>query len=202
MDRTENEMTPIDESLPCVRCGYDLRGLSENGRCPECGARIRLSLHFVNERIMCPTCMAPNHPSVAVCSNCKSPIQNAAAMADYFRPAPLPMRRKASNEPEELEVDDEPEPPPKPMSIAMLAGFYALGVPAVVAGIAVIGGVLAEGPYYGEPAMAFAQRVVLIGLFMGVPVVVGAALVFFPTRRFLKERRTAKSLDQTPRESA
>jgi|GEM_PF-5180454 len=202
MDRAEDPVTTIGESLPCVRCGYDLRGLREDGRCPECGARIKLSLHFVNERVMCPACMAPNHPSVAVCSNCKSPIQNAAALANYFRPAPLPMRRHASNEPEELEVDDEPEAPPKPMSPALLAGFYAIGVPAVVAGIAVIGGVIAEGPYYGEPAMQFGQRVMLIALFMGVPVAVGAALVFFPTRRFVNERRAAKSLDQTPRESA
>ena len=28
----------MDASAQCVRCGYDLRGLSSRGRCPECGA--------------------------------------------------------------------------------------------------------------------------------------------------------------------
>lgn len=35
---------PTARDLPCVACGYDLRGLSQSGRCPECGAAIERSL--------------------------------------------------------------------------------------------------------------------------------------------------------------
>ena len=31
-------------SVPCVSCGYDLRGLSPDGECPECGASIQTSI--------------------------------------------------------------------------------------------------------------------------------------------------------------
>jgi hypothetical protein len=34
----------IDSDTPCRRCGYNLRGLSADGQCPECGTLIRLSL--------------------------------------------------------------------------------------------------------------------------------------------------------------
>ncbi len=30
----------IDHDLPCVGCGYNLRGLSVDARCPECAAAI------------------------------------------------------------------------------------------------------------------------------------------------------------------
>ena len=33
-----------DETVHCRRCGYDLRGLSADGRCPECGTPVRLAL--------------------------------------------------------------------------------------------------------------------------------------------------------------
>jgi len=32
-----------DEALPCLECGYDLRGLDAHGSCPECGELIALS---------------------------------------------------------------------------------------------------------------------------------------------------------------
>ncbi|MHC4992749.1 MAG: hypothetical protein ACYTGC_17395, partial [Planctomycetota bacterium] len=31
---------PVGDDVRCVGCGYDLRGLSRTGRCPECGAEI------------------------------------------------------------------------------------------------------------------------------------------------------------------
>jgi hypothetical protein len=34
----------IDRDLPCRGCGYNLRGLSPEGRCPECATRVSVSL--------------------------------------------------------------------------------------------------------------------------------------------------------------
>ncbi len=35
----------IPDDTPCRKCGYNLRGLMPEGRCPECGTPIGLSLH-------------------------------------------------------------------------------------------------------------------------------------------------------------
>lgn len=41
----------LHHDVPCIRCGYDLRGLSDDGLCPECGAGIGDSLaRFVQKR--------------------------------------------------------------------------------------------------------------------------------------------------------
>ncbi len=40
--------TCIQDDTLCMRCCYNLRGLSANGRCPECGAPINVSLHGDN----------------------------------------------------------------------------------------------------------------------------------------------------------
>ena len=34
----------LDDNLPCLRCGYNLRTLATDGRCPECSAPIASSL--------------------------------------------------------------------------------------------------------------------------------------------------------------
>lgn len=34
----------IDADIPCLSCGYNLRGLAEDGRCPECGTAIEPSV--------------------------------------------------------------------------------------------------------------------------------------------------------------
>jgi hypothetical protein len=36
----EKSMPEIDHDLMCMSCGYNLRGLSPDGRCPECGSLI------------------------------------------------------------------------------------------------------------------------------------------------------------------
>jgi hypothetical protein len=78
---------PYDEDFPCIRCGYNLRGLKPSGQCPECGARIRKSLNYASERILCLACMRPVHPSAAVCPNCKTPMHSAGATANYWKVA-------------------------------------------------------------------------------------------------------------------
>lgn len=35
---------PIPDDRPCIRCGYNIRGLDPTGECPECGVRLALSL--------------------------------------------------------------------------------------------------------------------------------------------------------------
>ena len=37
-------LTDVSRSLPCIRCGYELNHLPEQGTCPECGLAIRESL--------------------------------------------------------------------------------------------------------------------------------------------------------------
>jgi hypothetical protein len=37
--------TPIAEDMPCMICGYNLRGLMIDGRCPECGSAVSRSVH-------------------------------------------------------------------------------------------------------------------------------------------------------------
>jgi hypothetical protein len=36
--------TAIESDITCIKCGYNLRGLSSNGLCPECGNGIAISL--------------------------------------------------------------------------------------------------------------------------------------------------------------
>ncbi len=50
--KTEGWSPPVESNdeprstidAPCVHCGYDLRGLPANGRCPECGTAIARSI--------------------------------------------------------------------------------------------------------------------------------------------------------------
>jgi hypothetical protein len=39
------DMPEIDHDLICVSCGYNLRGLSPSGRCPECGSLIAATIN-------------------------------------------------------------------------------------------------------------------------------------------------------------
>ena len=41
---SDSSFAVIDFDIFCVSCGYNLRGLHANGRCPECGAEITSSL--------------------------------------------------------------------------------------------------------------------------------------------------------------
>ena len=49
MSETETRPT-IEQDVPCAGCGYDLRGLSPEGNCPECGFGIAKSVVNVATR--------------------------------------------------------------------------------------------------------------------------------------------------------
>ena len=118
------------EDLPCVRCGYNLRGLKPEGNCPECGAAISKSLEFALERILCLACMKPNHPSAAVCSGCGAPLHAAGATANYFRITPRGVRRtpgvdeETQRELDKLAAQKKSQYMPRPHA----AGVVAIGL--------------------------------------------------------------------------
>src|SRR6266850_7433139 len=41
---TDSSVPSLDQNIPCLRCGYNLRTLSSDARCPECSAAIYSSL--------------------------------------------------------------------------------------------------------------------------------------------------------------
>lgn len=47
----------LDQDTPCRRCGYNLRGLSELGRCPECNGPVILSLLPAQLAVIDPECV-------------------------------------------------------------------------------------------------------------------------------------------------
>jgi hypothetical protein len=88
------EDEPFDEDFPCIRCGYNLRGLKPDGNCPECGARIGKSLDFAMERVLCLACACPVHPSIPKCPNCGAPMNTVAGFANYWQVTPRGVTRK------------------------------------------------------------------------------------------------------------
>ncbi len=76
---------PLEEDIRCLGCGYNLRALKPQGKCPECGFAILKSLHFSEEKVLCLGCMRPNHPLAAHCEFCGAPISGAAAASAYFQ---------------------------------------------------------------------------------------------------------------------
>lgn len=73
-----NEAGEIVCDLPCSRCGYNLRGLLVEGKCPECGESVEETVTAASEWACCFRCMTPNPPSQAVCRKCGAPITAAA----------------------------------------------------------------------------------------------------------------------------
>jgi hypothetical protein len=46
----DDAVTEIAHDIPCVTCRYDLRGLQADGRCPECGNAVTVSVNAWNIR--------------------------------------------------------------------------------------------------------------------------------------------------------
>lgn len=168
----------IDEDMPCIRCAYNLRGLKPDGRCPECGAPIEETIDYVMQRVLCPACLAPNHPSMAVCLVCGSPLTGAGATANYYRMAPVGARRK------KLNYEVEPDPPPAgPFIIRVGFGIFAVIVLAETIWNAWRNPV--DSPF---PVESIAGRV-LLTLGMALIAILPLGLMYSCVRSYRRKRR-------------
>jgi hypothetical protein len=169
----------IDEDMPCIKCGYNLRGLQDQGQCPECGTKIAETLDFILAKVLCPVCLAPNHPSVSVCERCGSPVSGAASTADYYRTKPIYGAKR--NPPRE---DEEPN---APSSLAMV---FCWGAGIVLVGIltAVVIDLWADYPDAIGTGRSIEWRTlwsVVVILLSAVP----ATIIYFPTRNYRRLHR-------------
>lgn len=93
----------VARSLPCGRCGYDLRGLAAEGDCPECGESVRLTVIEVVDpaaRRLPPVCfpVATGNAIVSICAclflSLVCAILPLVASAPMELPIPGPMRAR------------------------------------------------------------------------------------------------------------
>ena len=111
---------PIDVDCPCVRCGYNLRGLPEDINCPECGCPVGRTLEMLEARVLCPNCLAPTHPSQPNCQKCGAPLTSAGSVAAYAGgQLHIPARSSSSA-------------PSSPPSLLFVIGFWIVTAIAVV----------------------------------------------------------------------
>jgi hypothetical protein len=170
----------IDEDLPCIKCSYNLRGLQDEGQCPECGTNIEETLDFALAQVLCPICLAPNHPSVSICEHCGSPVSGAASTADYYRTKPI-----YGAKPKTPQEDDEPITPSSlPMIFCWGAGITLLCI--LTAIFIDLWNNQPKAMQTGEsiPWRAMMGSVVLV-LLSAIP----ATIIYFPTRNYRRLRR-------------
>jgi hypothetical protein len=171
----------IDADMPCLRCGYNLRGLKPVGQCPECGSRIEKTVDYVMARILCPVCMGPNHPTAAVCVHCKSPISGAAATAMYWKPMAISGGRRKGREEE-----DEPEAPSAAWAfMCTMFGLFLL-VP-MLANLWVP--LWTQTPQYFESRGSVLVGQLLGSLFLLIPTGLVALMIVLPVRQHLRRRK-------------
>ncbi len=69
----------INEDVSCIQCGYNLRGLRESGRCPECNTDIAISHHADFLQVSDVLCTKCGHDLCGLspagqCPNCRTDI--------------------------------------------------------------------------------------------------------------------------------
>ncbi len=160
--------SPLDRDLPCVKCGRNLRGLEITANCPHCGAPVRKTLAFALQRILCPACATPNHPSQPSCRNCGASLNSSARNANYFRAEAFAVRPAR---PQETRPGSRPPPAPSGISLGIIWVLCGLGLFIfIVAGASM----LAEGDPLGILLLCFGLMFPLI--------------VIFLTQKYLKRR--------------
>ena len=167
---------PLEKDLPCVRCGYNLRGLKPAGRCPECATPVSKALAFALQRILCPACLAPNHSSAPRCSQCGGPLNTAAATSTYFQTAPIGVRR---NRPRSPSMDELLEGP----SFIPVIISWIVCIPAALFALRIAAGALLD------PNVPHSPQVLAV---MWLFVLLGAgsvAIIVFTTRRYNRRLR-------------
>jgi hypothetical protein len=169
----------IAEDMPCIRCFYNLRGLREEGRCPECGTAIEKTVAYVMQRVLCATCMAPNHPSLAMCMSCGSPLTGEAATANYFRTTAI-----AGGCRKKRDYEEEPDPP----SAALMGVCWTLGIFGIVEMGVALSRLWEVAPGWGGGAEKMGEKVVWTVL-MAMGTFVLLVMMYFTTREYGRKRR-------------
>jgi hypothetical protein len=169
----------VDDDMACIQCGYNLRGLNDEGRCPECGTPIDKTVAYVMERVLCGTCLAPNHPALPVCKHCGAPMTGVSATANFFRTTAMPRRRH------DAAADDEPEAPAA--AFLVFSWFAAVVMLAVLTNnLSESWGVHAEATLWTR-GLGIPDAVWL--LFLGCIAAFTLAMVHVATRSFIRQRR-------------
>jgi hypothetical protein len=169
---------PLDEQgriaadCPCIRCGYNLRTLLPDINCPECGCPVSRTLNLIEQRVLCPTCLAPVHPSATNCPRCDSPLNAAASIAGYAG-GKLHLSTNYSSAPS------------RPSFFILMWIWWILAPLSLLLGFGAAGAVI---DFLDEPnEQHFAK--LMVGFFMLVGAVVFGALVLFSTRGYLVRSR-------------
>jgi predicted Zn-ribbon and HTH transcriptional regulator len=111
-DRSERGGT-VAGSMPCLHCGYELRGLPHGGNCPECGQSYA---HLTPMPIRDPA-KSPRRDDSPIAIDDTGPTQTIRARDPVFGPRPEPVDDSpiplaGDDLPEDLQ--DTPPPPPPP----------------------------------------------------------------------------------------
>ena len=157
---------------PCIRCGYNLRGLPMDINCPECGCPVNRTIVMIEQRALCPSCLVPVHPSATNCPRCGGPLNAAASIAGYAG-GQLHIPANYSNSPS------------LPSFFVFMWIWWAL-TPLCVG--CAVGAISAIVDFFIEPSSSTFARMML-GLVMLLAAVVFGAMLYYATRGYMARSR-------------